>query len=281
MRKKVTIEKIKKLKESEIPFATLTAYDFPSARLVDSEEIPLILVGDSAAMVVLGHQSTIPVTVDEMLMLVKAVARGTTHALVVADMPFMSYQSSVELAVESAGRFIKDADANAVKLEGGSIMFKQIEAIVNIGIPVMGHVGLTPQSVNQMSGYKIQGKSLEDAEKVFNDAMAVAQAGAFAVVLEGIPAELAKMITEKVSIPTIGIAAGPHCDGQIQVYHDILGMYSEFVPAHTHQYENLSDRITFAIAKYKSDVEKGRFPTESHSKKLSHNTAEILREIFK
>lgn len=281
MYKKVTIAKIKKLKGSKAPFATVTAYDFPSARLVDSQGIPIILVGDSAAMVVLGHDSTIPVTMEEMLMLVGAVSRGTNYALVVADMPFMSYQSSVEGAIKSAGRLLKEGAANAVKLEGGEFMYKQIEAIVNIGIPVMGHVGLTPQSVNQMSGYKIQGKSLKDAEKVYNDALAVEQAGAFSIVIEGVPVELAQIITDKLSIPTIGIAAGPHCDGQIQVYHDILGMYSKFVPAHTHQYENLSEKISDAIAEYKTDVENGNFPTDEHSRNLSSEIVSALKDILK
>jgi len=279
--KKVTIEKIKELKGSNIPFATITAYDFPSAQLVDSLGIPIILVGDSVAMVVLGYESTIPVTVEEMLVFVGAVSRGAHSSLVVADMPFMSYQASVEEAVRSAGRFIKMGGANAVKIEGGASMTKQIEQIVCAGIPVMGHVGLTPQSINQMSGYKIQGKTREAAVSILNDAKAVEQAGAFSIVLEGVPAEIGKLITEQLTIPTIGIGAGPHCDGQIQVYHDVIGLFSGFVPSHAHQYENCKEKISQAIKTYVAEVKNKSFPKSQHYKTLSPDTLKSLRDLLK
>jgi len=263
---KLTIDKIRKLKGGD-PFAALTAYDFSSARLVDRAGIPVILVGDSAAMVMLGYDTTIPVTVEELVILTRAVARGTENALVVADMPFMSYQQSVETALTTAGRFIKDGMAGAVKLEGGVNMTAQISAIVDCGIPVMGHVGLTPQSFHQMSGYRVQGKKSDDAEQIIRDAHSVEDAGAFSIVLEGVPAELAKIITVELSIPTIGIGAGPFCDGQIQVFHDILGL-TDFVPRHAKEYDQIGSKIQGAVTNYRLDVESQRFPETSNYTKL-------------
>ena len=261
---KYSIHTIQKFKVDNKKFATLTAYDYTSAKLLDNAGIPLILVGDSASMVMYGYDTTIPITMDEMVLVVSAVSRGTKNALVVADMPFMSYQTSIEKSLENAGRFIKKSGAGAIKLEGGIEAVNTIQSIVNIGIPVMAHIGLTPQSFHQMSGYKIQGKSPKTAEKILTDAIAVEKAGAFAVVLEGIPAELSKKITETISIPTIGIGAGPYCDGQIQVFHDILGLFDTFVPKHAKQFANISELISSAVANYKNDVASGNFPSESH-----------------
>ncbi len=262
--KKITIRDIQKFKDDETPFATITAYDYISARNADAVDIPLLLVGDSAAMVVYGMENTIPISMDELIFLVRAVYRGTEKALVVADMPFMSYQASVEDAVRNAGRFVKEGGAGAVKLEGGSPYVSQIRAIIDAGIPVMGHVGLLPQSFHLSSGYRIQGKTKLEAEKIYEDAISVQKNGAFAVVLEGIPADLATKITAALDIPTIGIGAGPNCDGQIQVYHDILGLYGDLMPKHTKRYGNLGTEIQSKLAEYKKEVEVKKFPSQKH-----------------
>ena len=262
--KKITIRDIQKLKGNDTPFATITTYDYVSARNADAVDIPLLLVGDSAAMVVYGMKNTIPISMDELIFLVRAVCRGTEKALVVADMPFMSYQPSVEDAVRNAGRFVKEGGAGAVKLEGGTPYIAQIRAIIDAGIPVMGHVGLLPQSYHLNSGYRIQGKTKFEAEKIYEDALAVQESGAFSVVLEGIPADLAERITETLEIPTIGIGAGPKCDGQIQVYHDILGLYGDMVPKHTKQYGKLGIDIQNKLAEYKNEVEVRKFPSPKH-----------------
>ena len=261
---KITIRDIQKLKGGDTPFATITAYDYVSARNADAVDIPLLLVGDSAAMVVYGMENTIPISMDELIFLVRAVCRGTKKALVVADMPFMSYQASVEDAVRNAGRFVKEGGACAIKLEGGTPYTAQIRAIIDAGIPVMGHVGLLPQSYNLSSGYRIQGKSKLEAKKIIEDAAAVQESGAFAVVLEGIPANLAERITKLLDIPTIGIGAGPFCDGQIQVYHDILGLYGDFSPKHAKRYGNFGVEIQKKLAEYKNEVEGKTFPTKEH-----------------
>jgi len=223
-----------------------------------------LLVGDSAAMVVYGMDTTIPISMEEMIFLVRAVCRGTNKSLVVADMPFMSYQASVEDAVRNAGRFVKEGGAEAVKLEGGRAYTAQIKAIIDAGIPVMGHVGLLPQSYHLSSGYRIQGKTKLEAEKILTDAMAIQDSGSFSVVLEGIPANLADKITQKLDIPTIGIGAGPYCDGQIQVYHDIMGLYGEMIPRHCKRYGNLENQIQNMLMEYKRDVETKKFPTQEH-----------------
>ena len=263
-------------KKSKTPFATLTAYDFTSAKIVDSVGIPLILVGDSAAMVMLGHNNTLPVSMEEMKLFVKAVSNGAKNALIVADMPFMSYQSSVEKALENAGQFLKECGANAVKLEGEERVIPQITAMVNAGIPVMGHIGLTPQSVHQMSGFKVQGKGVSSAKNLIEDSLKIQQAGAFSLVLEGIPTELANIITERLDIPTIGIGAGPYCDGQIQVFHDILGLDISFNPKHGKKYTNLQDDITKAIKSYIKEVSTKKFPTSKNSTKLNSS---VLKSI--
>jgi len=254
--KSVTIQDIKNFKQSNSSFATLTAYDFNSATIVDAAGIPLILVGDSASMTMYGYDTTLPVSMDEMLLVVRAVARGAKHALVVADMPFLSYQTSIEDAIKNAGAFIKNGGAGAVKLEGGIQVEKHIKTLVDYGIPVLGHVGLTPQSYHQLSGYKIQGKTPEDAQKIINDAKAVEDAGAFGVVLECIPENLAEELTTQLSIPTIGIGSGKNCDGQIQVFHDIMGLSKHRPPKHAKQYNKLYDIMLNVCKQYKQDVEK-------------------------
>ncbi|MDP2918806.1 MAG: 3-methyl-2-oxobutanoate hydroxymethyltransferase, partial [Dehalococcoidia bacterium] len=244
---RVTINDIREMKQRGEKLTMLTSYDYSTARIVDKVGIPLILVGDSLGMVVLGYENTLPVTMDVMIHHSKAVVRGTEHALIVGDMPFMTYHVSVEEALKNAARFIQEAGTQAVKLEGGVTVADKVKRMVECGIPVMGHIGLTPQSVNQFGGHKVQGKSVEVARKLLDDAVALEQAGAFSVVLESIPARLASLITERISIPTIGIGAGPGCDGQVQVINDILGLFSEFVPKHAKQYAHLLDIMTQAI----------------------------------
>jgi 3-methyl-2-oxobutanoate hydroxymethyltransferase len=259
------ISQIKEFKNKGQKFAMLTAYDYSTARVVDEAGIPLILVGDSLGMVVLGYESTIPVTMEDMLHHTKAVVRGTKKALVVGDMPFMTYTISVEDAMRNAALFIQEAGAQAIKLEGGVTVAPTVKRIVESGIPVMGHIGLTPQSVNQLGGYKIQGKTAETANKLLEDACALEQAGAFAVVLETVPAPLSTLITQRIGIPTIGIGAGPGCDGQVQVINDLLGSFSDFVPKHAKQYARISDIIMKAVTEYQDEVKSGLFPTEKHS----------------
>lgn len=261
---KVTITGIQKKKGKE-KITMLTAYDFPMARILDQAGIDIILVGDSLGNVILGYPNTLPVTMEDMIHHTKAVARACSHALLIADMPFMSYQISVQEAVRNAGRFLQESGAEGVKLEGGMAVKDQIKAIVRCGIPVMGHVGLTPQSVHSFGGYKVQGKEEEAAKRVLADAQAVEDAGAFSLVLEGVPLKLGQQITEKLKIPTIGIGAGPHCDGQVLVTYDLLGLYQEFVPKFVKRYADLHGIIHQAISTYKEEVEKGSFPTELHS----------------
>jgi 3-methyl-2-oxobutanoate hydroxymethyltransferase len=262
--RRVAVTDLRSMKKRREPIVMITAYDYPSARLVD-EAVDLILVGDTLGMVVLGYDTTVPVTMEDMLHHVKAVVRGAKHALVVADMPFMSYQTSPEEALRNAGRFLKEAGAQSVKLEGGVEMAETVRKITAAGIPVMGHIGLTPQSVHQFGGWKVQGKTAQTAIKLMNDALALERAGAFAVVLELVPAPLAALISKRLRIPTIGIGAGAGCDGQVQVYHDILGLFEDFVPKHTRRYAQTGDTIRGAVAEYASDVREGRFPTDEQS----------------
>ena len=261
---KITVKDIQGYKNTNIPFASITAYDYFSAMKADVAGIPFILVGDSAAMVIYGMETTIPITMDEMIFLVKAVSRGSNRALIVADMPFMSYQASVEDAVRNAGRFIKEGGAGAVKLEGGSCYKNQIKAIINAGIPVVGHIGLLPQSYHLSSGYRIKGKTTIEANNIIDDAFAVQDSGVFAVVLEGIPSNLAKKITQNLKIPTIGIGAGPYCDGQIQVFHDIMGLNEGDAPKHSTAYGKLGDEIEQILLEYNNDVQKNKFPKKSN-----------------
>jgi len=244
--------------------ACLTAYDYTTARIVDEAGIPLILVGDSLAMTMLGYDTTLPVTMDQMLHHTAAVVRGVKSALVVADMPFMSYQVSAEQAVENAGHFIKEAGAEAVKIEGGRLRFATIEALIGNGIPVLGHIGLTPQSVRSMGGYKVQGRKHEDAVKLLDDAQALSEAGVFAMVLEGMPAALGAEITRTVAPPTIGIGAGAECDGQILVTHDLLGLYSELTPKFAKRYAELGVTMKQAFEQYRDETEMSVFPGKEH-----------------
>ncbi len=264
MRKKVTIPEILQMKQEGRRITVLTAYDFPFARLVDQGGVDIILVGDSAGVVVAGHDTTLPVTMDEMIYHVKAVRRAEPKALLVADMPFMSCQSGIDEACRNCGRMIKEGGAEAVKIEGGANMAQVIRSVTSIDIPVMGHVGLTPQSVHRMGGYKVQGRK-DQAERIVEDALAVEAAGAFSIVLEGIPAKLAERISAELSIPTIGIGAGPACDGQVLVIHDILGLCEKYSPKFVKRYADLGPIIDEAVRQYVSEVRGGEFPTEEHS----------------
>ncbi len=244
--------------------ACVTAFDYGSARLAAAAGIPLLLVGDSLAMTVLGHDTTLPVTLDEMLHHTRPVVRGAGDALVVADMPFLSYQAGLDEAVASAGRFLKEAGAHAVKIEGGAFRAPVVEHLLRNGIPVMGHIGLLPQNVQAMGGYKVQGRSAEQAEGLLADAKALGAAGVFALVLEGIPSDLAGRITASVSVPTIGIGAGPQCDGQILVWHDLLGLNEDFTPKFVKRFAELAPAIRSALETYRSEVEQGTFPGPEH-----------------
>jgi len=257
--KKITAPNIRAAKGSR-RIGMITAYDYPSARIADSAGADILLVGDSLGMVVLGYPDTLQVTVDDMLHHTRAVVRGTQHALVVGDMPYLSYHISIEESVRNAGRFVQ-AGAQAVKIEGGKPQrIKTVEAILDAEIPVMGHIGLTPQSVNALGGFKLQGKAGDDARRLVDEAIALDQAGCFSLVLEMVPAELAAIITERISIPTIGIGAGPHCDGQVLVYHDLLGLYDGHTPRFVRKYAQAGDMMRAAIEHYLDDVREGRFP---------------------
>jgi 3-methyl-2-oxobutanoate hydroxymethyltransferase len=275
---RVSITQIKEMKQKGEKIAMLTAYDYSTAKLIDETGIPLILVGDSLGTVVLGYGSTIPVTMDEMLHHTKAVVRGTTRALVIGDMPFMSYQVSVEDALLNAARFLKEGGAQAVKLEGGENVADTVKKIVSSGIPVMGHIGLTPQSINQLGGFKIVGKTPEAAVRVLNDAIALDEAGAFAIVLECVPEPLSKLITETVSVPTIGIGAGKYCDGQVLVINDMLGLFTDFVPKHTKQYARLFETIKKATSDYIAEVQAGTFPTAKQSYAMDESVLAGLKK---
>ena len=256
----ITIPTLFKMKEKGEKIASLTAYDYPFAKLVDESGIHVILVGDSLGMVVQGYSSTLPVTMDEMVYHTKLVSRAVQHALVVGDMPFMSYQTSIEAAIANAGRLVKEGGAAAVKLEGGASVSTVIRAITGAGISVQAHIGLTPQSVHQMGGYRVQ----RDEERLLADALEVEAAGAFSVVLEGIPSDIAALITQKLKIPTIGIGAGPSCDGQVLVIHDLLGMTDRHVPKFVKQYVRLLDQARIGIQTYAADVQSGSFPGKEH-----------------
>lgn len=273
---KNTTATILQMKGTDKKISMITAYDYTTAKLVDEAGINTILVGDSLGNVILGYEDTISVTVDDMIHHSAAVARGAKNALVVTDMPFMSYQASVYDAVINAGRIMKEGRAGAVKLEGGKEVCPQIEAIVKAGIPVCAHLGLTPQSVNAFGGYKIQGRTEAAARKLVEDAKAVEAAGAFAVVLECVPAKLAKLITQSISIPTIGIGAGADCDGQVLVNQDMLGMFSDYVPKFVKQYAHVGDIIKDAVSKYIEEINTGVFPAEEHTYKIDDGIIEKL-----
>lgn len=273
---KNTVVTFKEAKERNEKLTMLTAYDYSTAKLIDSCGINGILVGDSLGMVCLGYEDTLSVTMEDMIHHTKAVSRGGANTLIVADMPFMTYQTSTYDAVVNAGRLIKEGRAHAVKLEGGVDIFNQIQSIVNSSIPVMGHIGLTPQSVNAFGGFKVQGRDELAAKKLIEDALAVEAAGAFAVVLEGVPSKLASLITKKLNIPTIGIGAGAGCDGQVLVYQDMLGMFSDFTPKFVKKYENIGEKMKNAFSNYIDEVKTEVFPSEEHSFKINEDIIEKL-----
>lgn len=276
--KKVTVPAIRSMKASR-RIAMITAYDYPSAKAADAAGSDIILVGDSLAMVVLGYPDTLSVTVDDMLHHTRAVVRGTERAMVVGDMPYLSYHVSTDEAVRNAGRFMQ-AGAHAVKVEGGKpSRIKVVEAILDAEVPVMGHIGLTPQSVNALGGFKVQGKGVEEARRLIDEARALEQAGCFAIVLECIPTELASFITERLSIPTIGIGAGPSCDGQVLVLHDVLGMYDGHTPKFVRRYANLGDEMQKALTAYVDDVRAGRFPDEQ-TESFHSGTREDIDRLY-
>ncbi|HXL05073.1 MAG: 3-methyl-2-oxobutanoate hydroxymethyltransferase [Firmicutes bacterium] len=259
----------------------LTAYDYPLASFAEKAGIDMMLVGDSLGMVVYGLPGTIPVTMDEMIIHSRAVRRGAPNTFVIGDMPFMSYQSSVEKAVENAGRFLKEAEMDAIKLEGGRRVKDQIKAIVDAGIPVMGHIGLTPQSSGQLGGFKAQGRTADAAGELLLDAIAIEEAGAFSILLEAIPPEVGGAITERLSIPTLGIGAGINCDGQLLISGDMLGLVEAFTPKFVKKYVNLSELITKAIAEYISDIKEMQFPEEKHTYRMKEGEVEKLQGFLK
>jgi 3-methyl-2-oxobutanoate hydroxymethyltransferase len=273
---RVTITEIKEMKHRKEKIPMLTTYDYVTAKMVDEAGVPLILVGDSLGMVMLGYESTIPVTMEEMIHHTKAVVRGAKKALIIGDMPFMTYHVSVSDALHNAARFIQEGGAQAVKLEGGEVVAETVRRIVDCGIPVMGHIGLTPQYIHQLGGFKVKGKAVKEAKKLLSDACILEEAGAFAIVLECTPAPLSKLITQKLNIPTIGIGAGPDCDGQIQVISDLLGLYTDFVPRHAKQYAKLAGEIKVAVSSYISEVKSLSFPTMEHSYTMDESLVKQL-----
>jgi 3-methyl-2-oxobutanoate hydroxymethyltransferase len=273
-----TVLDVQRFKDEGRHFAMLTAYDFLSARILDEAGIPVLLVGDSLGMVMLGHPTTLPVTMDDMLVHAKAVSRGSRQSLLVGDMPFMSYQASVEDAIRNAGRFVQEAGMHAVKLEGGGPAIEITRRLSEVGIPVMGHLGLTPQFVHRMGGFKVQGKTEKQAAQILSDARALEEAGAFSIVLEGMPSKLAAEVTQALRIPTIGIGAGPATDGQVLVFHDMLGLTTGKAPKFVKRYANLADEITRAATAYAEDVRSGRFPGPEHEYSANGSTPAKDRE---
>ncbi len=264
-RKKITPVDVQAMKREGKRIAMLTAYDYPTALLEDRAGIEIILVGDSLAMTVLGYENTLPVTMEAMIHHTQAVTRGAKYALIIGDMPFMSYNTSEKDAIFNAGRFMKEGGAGAVKLEGGANVKETVRAIVKAGIPVMGHIGLTPQTISMLGGFKVQGKDAQGAQKIIDDALSLEDAGAFSVLLEAVPAPIAKRVTERLTVPTIGIGAGVHCDGQVLVVHDMLGLFDRFTPKFAKRYVNLSELMLKAFDSYREEVMKGTFPTDQHS----------------
>ena len=273
---RTTIKDLQEMKRRGERIAIMTAYDYTSAQIVEGAGVAVILVGDSLGQVVLGYDSTVPVSMDEMVHHVKAVVRGTRSAHIVGDMPFLSYQAHAADAVRNAGRLLKEGGAQSVKLEGGRNVAETVKRMVESGIPVMGHIGLTPQAVNQLGGYRVQGRSAKDATKLIEDAGALEDAGVYSIVLESVPAPLAGMITERLSVPTIGIGAGVQCDGQVQVFHDLLGLYTDFVPKHARRYAELAEVMGAAVASYVRDVQAQTFPSEEESFTMKES---VLEEV--
>lgn len=277
--KKLTIPDIRNRK-NDVPIAELTAYDYPWAKVADTAGIDVVLVGDSLGMVVLGYPDTVSVTMEEMIHHTKAVVRGVERALVITDMPFGSYNSSIPAAINNATRILKEGRADAVKVEGGVSMAATVAAIVNAGIPVQGHIGLTPQTATSLGGFKVQGKSAQAAKQLLDDAKALEDAGCFSIVLEAIPAPLAERITQAISIPTIGIGAGPNCDGQVLVIHDLVGLYDRFTPKFVKQYAKINEPILEALRQYKAEVENRSFPTEAHSFTMKSEELDKLLQLY-
>jgi 3-methyl-2-oxobutanoate hydroxymethyltransferase len=277
--KKLTIPDIRNRK-NDVPIAELTAYDYPWAKVADTAGIDVVLVGDSLGMVVLGYPDTVSVTMEEMIHHTKAVVRGVERALVITDMPFGSYNSSIPAAINNATRILKEGRADAVKVEGGVSMAATVAAIVNAGIPVQGHIGLTPQTATSLGGFKVQGKSAQAAKQLLDDAKALEDAGCFSIVLEAIPAPLAERITQTISIPTIGIGAGPNCDGQVLVIHDLVGLYDRFTPKFVKQYAKINEPILEALRQYKAEVENRSFPTEAHSFTMKSEELDKLLQLY-
>jgi 3-methyl-2-oxobutanoate hydroxymethyltransferase len=274
---RLTVRDIQKMKDDGEPIVMLTTYDATSARLSEAAGVPMLLVGDSLGMVIQGHDVPIPVTLDHIIYHASIVTRVTSKALVVGDMPFMSYHVSVEQALTNAGRLMQESGVEAVKMEGGESLAETISRMVDAGIPVMAHIGLMPQSVYKVGGMRVQGRDLDSAQRLLRDAEAIQAAGAFAVVLESVPAPLAQMITERLHIPTIGIGAGPHCSGQVQVFHDIVGLFEDFVPRHTKQYAHLAAEVREAISAYVRDVQARTFPTDENSFTMKDEVLAALR----
>ncbi|OEF99874.1 3-methyl-2-oxobutanoate hydroxymethyltransferase [Vulcanibacillus modesticaldus] len=277
MIKRVTTATFRKMKQDKQKITMLTAYDYPTAKIIDANQVDGILVGDSLGMVVLGYEDTTKVTMEDMIHHTKAVSRGTERALVVADMPFLSYHMGTTKSVYNAGRLIQEGNAQAVKLEGGREVLEDIKAIIKAGIPVMGHIGLTPQSIHNIGGYKVQGKTVEQAKRLVDDAKALEEAGVFAIVLELVPAELAEIITSQLSIPTIGIGAGVGCDGQILVSHDMLGLYQGKTAKFVKRYSEIGEQMEKAVSKYVQEVKQGTFPREEHS---YHADSETIKGLY-
>jgi 3-methyl-2-oxobutanoate hydroxymethyltransferase len=278
---KMTITRLKEMKEEGKKIVMLTCYDYPTALIMNEVGIDILLVGDSLGMVVLGYEDTLPVTMEDMIRYTQAVARGNKDSLLVTDMPFLSYEASKEEAIKNAGRLIKEAGAQAVKTEGGKEMAEIVKAIVDVKIPVMGHIGLTPQSVHKLGGFKVQGKTAPQIKKLIEDAQALEEAGVFSIVLECVPAEVARMITERVKVPTIGIGAGPYCDGQVLVTHDLLGLFDRFVPKFVKQYADLRKILKGAFTKFKEEVGKGEFPTQEHSFKIKEEELNKVDKLIR
>jgi len=277
---KLPLPEVVEMKRRGDRIVMITAYDAPSGRIADAAGVDLILVGDSAAMVVLGHDSTVPATTDEMIMLTRAVTRGAHRPLVIADLPFGSYQVSDEQAVETAVRFVKEAHADAVKLEGAGPMLSRVRALTGAGIPVMGHIGLTPQTATMLGGFKAQGRTAEKAVRLVEDALALQAAGCFSVVLEAVPSPVAARITQLLDIPTVGIGAGSACDGQVLVWHDLLGLYEGRAPRFVKQYAELARVIGGAVEQYASDVRDGTFPDERHTYAMSEQELGLFEEAL-
>ena len=278
---RITIHDIQKMKAAGELIPMLTAYDATSAYLGEQAGVPLLLVGDSMGMVIQGHQSTIPVTLEHIIYHAQIVVRTAQKALIIGDMPFMSYKVSGEQAMQNAARLMQESEVGAIKLEGGEFIAPTIDRIVQAGIPVMAHIGLTPQSVNQFGGFRVQGKDKDTAEQLISDAQAVQDAGAFAVVLELVPAQLAQEITNKLKIPTIGIGAGPHCSGQVQVFHDLLGLFPSFGPRHSKKYADVGQVMNDALVQYVKEVKAAQFPTAENSSQMSQDILDEIRRLWR